>query len=180
MATSDAKPIIGAARHAAAFEIKRVFKAPRKRVWKAWSEAEQLRHWWGPKGCSIEVSRFEFKPGGFFHYAMKFTGASTMWGRFNYRELVEGERIVWLNSFSNERCGIARAPFSELCPLEIENRASFTEDAGLTTVLLRAEPFGESAAERRYFEDLRPSLDEGYGGTFDQLADHVHRKLSPR
>ncbi len=155
------------------FEITRVFKAPRERVWKAWTEADQLRHWWGPKGCSIDVPRLEFRPGGFFHYAMKFANAPTMWGRFNYREIVAPERIVWLNSFSNEKCGIARAPFSELCPLEIENVVTFTEYAGTTTVLLRAKPFGEAVAERQYFEDLRPSLEQGYGGTLDQFADYL-------
>ena len=54
---------------------------------------------------------------------MHFGDAPAMWGRFNYREIVAGERIVWLNSFANAQCGIARAPFSELCPLEIENRS---------------------------------------------------------
>ena len=153
-----------------AFEITRMFKARRERVWKAWSEAGQLAHWWGPQGCSIEILRFEFRPGGFTHYAMKFADAPTTWGRFNYREVVPAERIVWLNSFANEKCGIARAPFSELCPLEIENFATFTEHAGTTTISLRAEPFGEAAEERRYFEDLHSSLEQGYGGTLDQLA----------
>jgi uncharacterized protein YndB with AHSA1/START domain len=168
MSASDGK-----AAGSPAFEMTRVFKAPRARVWNAWSEAEQLQHWWGPKGCSIEIRRFEFRPGGFCHYAMKFAGAPTMWGRFNYREIVEHERIVWLNSFANELCGIARAPFSEFCPLEIENSVVFTEHAGTTAVALRAVPFGENAAERQFFADLRASLEEGYGGTLDQLTGHL-------
>ena len=155
------------------FEISRQFKHPRTVVWSAWSAPEQLGKWWGPKGCAVEVLRFEFREGGFFHYAMKFENAPTMWGRFNYREIGAPQRLVWLNSFANERCGIARAPFSEDCPLEIENSVSFTERAGITTVTLRAEPFGEVEKERKYFEELRPSLEQGYGGTFDQLAEHL-------
>ena len=172
MAANDAKT-----RRKSVFEITRVFKAPRDRVWKAWSEADQLKHWWGPKGCTIETLHLEFRPGGFFHYAMKFEGAPTIWGRFNYRKIVAPERIVWLNSFSNEKCGIARAPFSDLCPLEIENTVTFTEHAGTTTVVLCAEPFGESAEERRFFDELcsSGSLEQGYGGTFEQLAEHVAR-----
>jgi uncharacterized protein YndB with AHSA1/START domain len=144
-------------------------------VWQAWSEPEQLKHWWGPKGCSIDIHRLEFRPGGFFHYAMNFEDAATMWGRFNYREIVSPERMVWLNSFSNERCGITRAPFSETCPLEIQNSVTFSEHAGQTTVTLHAEPFGEVDAERKYFEALRPSLEQGYGGTFDQLAAYLRQ-----
>jgi uncharacterized protein YndB with AHSA1/START domain len=156
-----------------AFVIERQFKASRAAVWKAWSDGDQLKSWWGPKGCSLHVARFEFRPGGFFHYAMKFGNAPTMWGRFNYREISAPERLVWLNSFANERCGIARAPFSESCPLEVENAVTFTEDAGTTTVTLRAEPFGESERERKYFEQLRPSLELGYAGTFEQLTNHL-------
>jgi hypothetical protein len=92
-----------------------------------------------------------------------------MWGRFNYRDIIAGERIVWLNSFANENCGIARAPFDENCPLEIENEVAFTAQGDHTVVSLRAVPFGEVAAERDYFDRLRPSLDQGYGGTFDKL-----------
>ena len=158
---------------ASPFLIDRLFKAPRERVWKAWSEGASIQQWWGPKGCTIEMLRFEFRPGGFFHYAMKFPGAPTMWGRFNYREIDPRERIVWLNSFANENCGIARAPFSDACPLEIENTVTFTEQNGNTIVSLRAQPFGEVAAERQYFEALKPSLTEGYGGTLDQLAGHL-------
>jgi uncharacterized protein YndB with AHSA1/START domain len=155
------------------FVITRRYQRPLATVWQAWSEAEQLRHWWGPKGCSIDVLRLEFRPGGFFHYAMRFDGAPTMWGRFNYREIVARERIVWLNSFANESCGIARAPFSDICPLEIENAVGFSEQDGQTTVTLRARPFGEVDVERKYFEALQPSLEQGYGGTFEQLADHL-------
>jgi uncharacterized protein YndB with AHSA1/START domain len=155
------------------FEITRHFDRPRSVVWSAWSQPGQFAQWWGPRGCRVRVARLEFRPGGFFHYAMAFENAQTWWGRFNYREIVELERIVWLNSFSNERCGIARAPFSADCPLEIENTVVFTEHAGGTNVSLRARPFGELDAERKYFDELRPSLTEGYGGTFDQLAAHL-------
>jgi hypothetical protein len=40
-------------------------------------------------------------------------------------------------------------------------------------VALRARPFGEVEAERRYFVELQPSMEQGYGGTFDQLAGHL-------
>ncbi len=155
------------------FVIERQFTQPLPVVWKAWSEAEQLQHWWGPKRCRIEIARLEFREGGFFHYAMHFDGAPPMWGRFNYRRIVPQHELVWLNSFSNEACGIARAPFSDECPLEIENSASFSAAQGITTVRLVARPFGATEVERRYFNDLKPSMDEGYGGTFDQLADRL-------
>ena len=156
-----------------AFAMTRSFKAPRDLVWRAWSEAGRLAHWWGPKGCRIRVESLEFRPGGFFHYAMLFPDAPPAWGRFLYREIAEPERIVWLNSFSNEGCGIARAPFDDKIPLEIENSVSLAEAAGATTLSLRAIPFGATAEERECFERLFASMEQGYGGTFEQLAAHL-------
>ena len=158
-----------------AFEITRRFDRPRAVVWRAWSDPDELAQWWGPQGCTVQVARLEFRPGALFHYAMRFGEAPPMWGRFNYREIAEPERIVWLNSFANEHGGIARAPFGENCPLEIENTVTFTEEGGGTTVSLRARPFGALEVERQYFDDLRGSLDDGYGGTFERLADHLGR-----
>lgn len=155
----------------AEYIITRQFKQPLEKVWQAWTNAEQLSQWWGPKGCKLDIHRLEFRAGGFFHYAMNFDGAPAMWGRFNYRDIQPMKSIAWLNSFSNERCGIARAPFSEVCPLEILNSVSFSEKGGVTSVTLKATPFGELDAERQYFIDIKPSMEQGYGGTFDQLAD---------
>jgi uncharacterized protein YndB with AHSA1/START domain len=41
MASNDDKTLTNSA-----FVITRTFKVPRDRVWKAWSEADQLKHWW--------------------------------------------------------------------------------------------------------------------------------------
>ncbi len=152
------------------FVITRAFDAPRDRVWEAWSEAAQMQSLWGPKGCTIKVATFEFRPGGFFHYAMNFPDGSAMWGRFLFRSIETGKRIVWLNSFSNEGCGITRAPFGATIPLEILNDVSFASKAAKTTLTLRARPHGATRPEVQAFEAMFTSLNEGYGGTFDRLT----------
>ena len=157
------------------FEITRVFDAPRHLVWRAHSEAGHLQHWWGPKGCKLDVAKLEFRPGGMFHYAMRYSTGAEMWGRFFYREIVPQRRIVWLNSFANAGGGIARAPFSPDCPLEMLNIATFTEHDGKTTLAQSASPFGGNEAERKFFADLFPSLKQGFGGTYDQLDEYLKK-----
>jgi uncharacterized protein YndB with AHSA1/START domain len=158
------------------FGLTRSFAAPRDLVWKAWSEAGQMQTWWGPKGCTIEVANFEFRPGGFFHYAMQFPDTPAMWGRFLYREIAEPERIVWLNSFSNEGCGITRAPFAQEVPLEIHNEVTLTEQDGKTLLALRSFPHGASEAEIGTFDGMFASMEQGFGGTFDQLSEHLAKQ----
>ena len=80
------------------------------------------------------------------------------------------ERILWLNSFSNAGCGIARAPFDAAIPLEILNDVTFTERAGKTTVSLHATPHGATEEETATFKEMHAGLEKGYGATFDQLA----------
>jgi uncharacterized protein YndB with AHSA1/START domain len=155
------------------FNITQRFDAPREQVWRAWTEQDRLKHWWGPAGCTIDIPRFEFRPGGFFHYAMNFEDTPAMWGRFLYREIVPGDRIVWLNSFANDACGIARAPFSDRCPLEIQNVVTFADADGATLIRLEAQPFGAAPDEQAFFDEIRPSMGQGNQGMFDRLTAHL-------
>ena len=159
----------------ATFAITRVFEAPLPLVWTAWSEVDGLKAWWGPKGCTVEVASLEFRAGGFFHYNMRFANGTEWWGRFLYREIVAQERIRWLNSFSNAGGGITRAPFNAPIPLEFLNDATFTGRAGKTTVSLRATPHGATEEEVAAFKNMHGGMQQGYGGTFDQLAQVLAR-----
>lgn len=155
------------------FELARVFDAPLDLVWNAHCEAEHLKHWWGPKGCKIDVVSLDFRPGGLFHYRMSYSTGAEMWGRFFYREIERLKRIAWLNSFANAGGGITRAPFSADCPLEMANVIEFSEANGKTKLALRSWAFGATPAEEKFYADLKPSLAQGYGGTLDQLEAYL-------
>jgi uncharacterized protein YndB with AHSA1/START domain len=157
-----------------ALVITRVLNAPRELVFKVWSEAEHLKHWWGPKGFEVSVKSIDFRPGGSFHYSMKASDGSLMWGKFVYQEIQAPEKIVWNNSFSDETGSIVRAPFSELIPLEISNEVIFTDNHdGTTNMTLRSQPFNASDEERSFFEGMFDSMQQGFGGTFDQLEQYL-------
>jgi len=39
--------------------IERVFDAPKEMVWKAWTDPEMVKKWWGPEGFTApSASRF--------------------------------------------------------------------------------------------------------------------------
>ena len=146
------------------FEITRTFDASRAAVWSAHSEVERLRRWWGPKGCKLDVEALDFRSSGHFHYRMQFSNGPTMWGRFIYREIRQPERIVWINSFSDEHGGITRAPFPGAWPMEMLNTMTLTEQGGKTTLHLRSVPLGASPEECAFFEGAFNSLRQGFGG----------------
>jgi uncharacterized protein YndB with AHSA1/START domain len=158
------------------FTISRTFDAPRERVWAAYTSAEALAQWWGPKGSKIRVIKLDFRPGGIFHYAMSYQPGHEMYGRFIYREIMAPERIVFVNSFSDAEGGITRAPFPQLegkWPLEVLNTMTLTEQGGRTTISLRGGPINATEEERKIFEGMHDSMRQGFGGTFDQLDAYL-------
>lgn len=50
--------------------ITRVFDASREKVWRAWTDAEELKKWWGPKGVTAPEARIEPRVGGEFYAVM--------------------------------------------------------------------------------------------------------------
>jgi uncharacterized protein YndB with AHSA1/START domain len=156
--------------------ILRQFNAPRKLVFKAFADAEALKQWWGPKGAEIEISKLDFKPGGIFHYSMK-SPMGEMWGKFNYLEINEPEKIVFTNSFSDKDANTVRAPFSNDFPMEIMNSITLTEHEGKTTLLIKGGPLNPTDAEQNFFTNMFSSMQQGFGGTFDQLDEYLANSI---
>jgi uncharacterized protein YndB with AHSA1/START domain len=150
-----------------------LYDAPVGAVWRAWSEREGLMQWFGPKGVTIPQATLDFRPGGTFHYVMKRPDGEEMWGKFVYREIIPERRIVWVNSFSNERGEVTRAPFKDDWPREMLSTATFAEHEGRTTLTIQWTPINATEAERRTFEVGRESMRMGWGGTFEQLAEYL-------
>lgn len=48
----------------------RVFNAPRELLFRAWSEPEHLKNWWGPAGFTNTFHEFDFRVGGRWRFTM--------------------------------------------------------------------------------------------------------------
>ena len=155
------------------FIISRVFDAPRDSVFNAWTEADRLKQWFGPKGVTMSSCTLDLRPGGVFHYCMRVPGGGDMWGRWVFREIVAPERIVVVASFSDAQGNVTRAPFSADWPLESISTTTFLEEAGRTTVTVESLPINASGKERKMFNDMQASMQQGWSGTFDQLAAYL-------
>jgi uncharacterized protein YndB with AHSA1/START domain len=155
--------------------LERRLRAPRAAVWAAWTEAAQLARWWGPVGMAVSVLRFELRPGGLFHFSM--TGApgtpmaGTSYGRFCFDEIAPPERLQWVHGFADAEGKAGRHPLAPELPAEMLNTLRLeAEGADGTLLRLRSRPLRASPSERAAFAALRPSMEQGYGATLDQLA----------
>jgi len=82
---------------------------------------------------------------------------------------------VLVNSFSDALGNTIRAPFNQDWPLQVLTTVTFAEHAGKTTVTLRGRPIEATASQHRAFEAGHDSMQRGFGGTLDQLADYLAR-----
>jgi len=158
------------------FVMTRVFRAPRARVWDAWTQREHLARWMGPKGTTMARSSLELRPGGLFHYGMQSPDGKLTWGRWVFREIVPAERLVVVVSFSDEHAGITRHPFAADWPLETLSTMTFAEHAGIgrgTTVVLNWTPLNATEAERRAFATSHAGMAQGWSGTMQQLEAYL-------
>jgi uncharacterized protein YndB with AHSA1/START domain len=163
-----------AATKAADFVISRVFDAPRNLLWECFTKPERMKAWWGPKGLTVAAAKMDLRPGGSYHYGLRTPDDRVMWGKFVYREICAPERLVWVNSFSDEAGGITRHPMNPGWPLELLTTVTFEEQAGgKTRLTIRWTPLNATAAERGIFDAGHGSMQQGWGGTLDQLAAYV-------
>lgn len=157
----------------AEFVITRVFDAPRDLVFKMWTESEHLLRWFGPKGMPLFACDIDLRPGGMMHYGIRTPDGGEMWGRWIYREITPPERLSFVMSFSDKDGGVTRHPMAPTWPQDTLSIITFFEQNGQTTVTLQGIPLDASDEERAVFEQGRPSMEMGWGGTMEQLESYL-------
>lgn len=155
------------------FVTSRFFAVPREVVWKAWTEEERLKHWWGPKGFTLRFARLDLRPGGLFHYEIVSPQGQAMWGRFVFREITPPERLVFVTSFSDAEARITVHPLNPNWPREMLSTVIFEAQQGGTLLTIRWQPLQATEIERETFAKAAPSMQAGWGGTFDQLDAYL-------
>ncbi len=158
----------------AEFVIARVFEAPRERVWHTLTDVEAMKHWWGPAGFTIIAAKLDFREGGTFHGGIKSAEGYKMWAKFEYQEIAPPERLVFINSFSNEAGGITRHPIVPTWPLHTLTSITLEEEPeGKTKLTVRWTPHNPNEVERKTFDASHVGMKATWNGTFDRLASHL-------
>jgi uncharacterized protein YndB with AHSA1/START domain len=155
------------------YVITRIFDARRDSVFSAWTDAAQVAKWFGPKGCTVRVARFEAKPGGMAHLCMRMPDGREMWGKWVFREIAAPERIVYVNCFSDEKGGLTKHPMNPTWPLELLTTVTLEDLVERTRLTLRWSPLHPTEDEQRTFDLGHGSMSMGWTGTLEQLDRHL-------
>ncbi len=73
--------------------VTRIVHAARERVWKAFTNAEALAHWWGPTGFTITTTAFDFREGGDWIFVMHGPDGRDYPNRIRFTRIDEPSRI---------------------------------------------------------------------------------------
>lgn len=148
--------------------ITRIFDAPRELVWKAWTEPEHFKRWWGPKTFTCPACKMDFRIGGRYHYCMRSADGKDYWTTGIFREIVPLQKIVYTDSFADEKG-------NEVLPShygmqgewskELIVTVTFEEHKGKTKMILRHTGIPSGP--------LSDGAKNGWNESFDKLAESL-------
>ena len=76
--------------------LRRTFHAPREKVFRAWTDPEELKHWWGPEGYATPTAEVELRVGGRYRLGMrKLPDGEIFYLAGTYREVRRPEKLVY-------------------------------------------------------------------------------------
>jgi uncharacterized protein YndB with AHSA1/START domain len=135
----------------------RVFDAPRRIVWEAWTRPEHISRWLlGPEGWTMPVCEVDLRVGGRWRYEWAKPGEPSFGMEGEYLEIVPPERLV-----HTERWG-ADAPAAV-------NTVLFSEANGRTTVTHKVVFPSAEAREGA----LATGMLDGWAESLDRLQDQL-------
>jgi uncharacterized protein YndB with AHSA1/START domain len=85
--------------------IKRILAAPVELVWKAWTDPEHVKRWWGPKYYTSPSCKIDLRVGGKFVFCMRAPqeqGGQDMYTAGVYKDIVPLKRLEFTQGLSDK------------------------------------------------------------------------------
>jgi uncharacterized protein YndB with AHSA1/START domain len=140
-------------------EIKRLIKAPRERVFEAWTDPGQLKKWFGPdEKFLVPQAKVDLRAGGKYRIQMKNPDGEFHTAAGMYREVKPPERLVF--TWAWEKDG-SEPDFGEVEPTEMLVTLEFRGLGQQTELVLRQEQFASVESRDRH--------EVGWTGCLDSL-----------
>ena len=147
--------------------IKRTFNLPLSAVWKAWTEPESMKKWWGPKEYTCPDCSIDFRVGGKFLASMQGADGKKIWSTGTYKEIVPLKKIVNTDSFADSTGNIVPASYYKMSGdwgLELLVTTEFEEVDGKTNISLQHAGLPV---------ELSDECMQGWQSSFDKLESNM-------
>ncbi len=140
--------------------LTRVYDAPLKLVWDAWTDLKHIEKWWGPRGFTLTTQSKELKAGGKWIYTMHGPDGTDYPNIATYHEVVPLEKLVYDHGGNAERQKLFTVT------------ATFREENG-KTVLTIISAFDDAEAAKAAKAFIKSA---GGNATWDRLGEFLEEK----
>ena len=142
--------------------ITRVYEAPVKAVWDAWTDPRQVAQWWGPRGFTLTTHSKDLRTGGHWNYTMHGPDGTDYPNTTKYLEVVKHAKLVYDHGANDDRPPLFRVT------------VLFSETAGKTKMDMTMSLATPEAAE-----EARKFIKKASGdSTWDRLAEYLAKESS--
>jgi uncharacterized protein YndB with AHSA1/START domain len=153
---------MAAANRSSTITLTRVYDAPLRLVWEAWTVPEEVAQWWGPRGFTLTTHARDLRTGGHWHYTMHGPDGTDYENTTHYLEVVPMQRMVYDHGGHRDRPPLFRVT------------ARFSEHGGRTQLDL-----GFTLATPEAADEMRAFIRKANGeSTWDRLAEHLDKRTS--
>jgi uncharacterized protein YndB with AHSA1/START domain len=147
--------------------LTRVYDAPRALVFKAWTNPEYVAQWWGPKGFTNPVCRWDARPGGEIYVDMRAPDGFVNPMKGTFLDVVEPERLAF-------RC-VAHENEQGEPGVDVVHTITLIEQDGKTTLTLHSAVL--SILPEIAFA-LDGDMERGWNSSLDKLGETLARASS--
>jgi len=145
--------------------LERIVDVPAGRVWKAWTEPEQIKKWFTPAPWTTVDCEIDLRPGGIFRTVMRSPEGQDFPNQGCYLEIVNERKLVWTNALEPGYRPSTQTP-GDNCPF-------------VFTAVITLEPMGNQTRYRALVIHGDPGsrlkheemgFHHGWGAALDQLV----------
>ncbi len=147
--------------------IEHVFSSRPKAVWRAFTEADLLAHWYGP-GVETTIHKLDVRPGGVWLNEMKFGEKSDL-SRMEYQEVSAEKRLVWHHASADKDWNITANSMMPGWPMVMLTEVTFVPDGTGTMLKLTQSPLDASPEESATYSQMAPNMAKGWTMGFEMI-----------
>ena len=142
--------------------IIRIYDAPVKAVWDAWTDPAQVSQWWGPRGFTITTHKKDLRVGGTWDYTMHGPDGTDYPNVTKYYEVEKYSRLVYDHGGSHDKPAMFRVT---VIFTDLKDKTKMDMTMGLPTA--------------EALEETRKIIKKANGNsTWDRLSEYLTKTSS--
>lgn len=146
--------------------ISRIIDAPLELVWKAWTDPEYVKRWWGPKDWTSPTCKIDLREGGKYLFCMRAPeeqGGQDMYTTGTYKKIVPMERLEFTQCMSDKDGNVidpTQVGMPADFPKEVRTTIVFKPKGNLTELVITEYDWPVSQMSVYSYAGMHQSLDK--------------------